>query len=84
MSAGNRNPKPDLDYKRCIGCGGILSMRRCPVFLIDELHQIVGPYHSGCAERVAMDARRRHKKVPRGFGSNIYGWLPAREETLPW
>lgn len=80
----NRNPKPDLDYKRCVGCGGILSMRRCPTFLTVDTGAIVGPFHAGCAERKLLEARKRPD--PNWLkGAAQYGNVrPGREETLPW
>lgn len=80
----NRNPKPDLDYKRCEGCGGILSMRRCPVFLTLPSGRIVGPYHAGCAERIVL-ANKGKAPSPYLPTEQTYGRIPpGREETLPW
>lgn len=56
-----------------------------PVFLVmSTLGGIVGPYHSGCAYRVA----EVHKAAPttRGIPGETFGRrVPeVREETMPW
>lgn len=70
--------------RECAWChGGIASDR--PVFLVAEKSGgIVGPFHAGCAARLAMEAKKHpdHNWVE---GAASFGKvLPAREETLPW
>lgn len=70
--------------RRCAFCGGLMPADK-PVFLVmSTLGGIVGPYHSGCAYKVAEE----HKGVPTtrslpglAFGRRV---PEAREETLPW
>lgn len=74
----------DKDRRTCTFCLAPISVNR-PVFLVGTPSgRIVGPYHAGCAERVALMASRKvEEREPRGedFGRII---PPAREETLPW
>lgn len=79
-----RNPKPDLDPKRCTYCHALISSRRALVLLTTADSKIVGPFHAGCAERLRLEAERRPESNWLK-GATEYGRvLPAREETLPW
>lgn len=68
----------------CVYCQGLLVERK-PVFLVaTTAGQIVGPYHAGCAYRVASMAKGIAQEAKLAEGK-LYGQLPLpREETLPW
>lgn len=68
----------------CAYCNAPMMAQR-PVFLVaTTAGSIVGPYHAGCAERIALANKNAivTKEIP---GTN-YGQLPLlpREGTLPW
>lgn len=80
----NRNPKPALDLKICLGCGAPVSMRKNAVFLTVASGEIVGPFHPRCAERKVQEQRERPDSNWLK-GAAFYGNVrPGREETLPW
>lgn len=70
--------------RECAYChGGIAEVR--PVWLLGlKGGQIVGPYHAGCAAKLAAQIRRQGEaNTVVGIGVKEYGRVP-REETLPW
>lgn len=77
---GGKSAKP----KPCAYCGVPLPAQR-PVYLVESTAgRIVGPYHAGCAERIALAAKKG--PPPISAEATEYGthkWT-AREETLPW
>lgn len=76
----SRSYKPRL----CAECGGALAEKR-PVYLVATgSGKIVGPYHSGCAEKIAI-REKGQKQRGETLNGKVWGQLPLpREETLPW
>lgn len=69
--------------RQCIWCSGLIAQSR-PVFLVrNEDGCIIGPFHSGCAERLKLEAQKIDPKNP-SLMPRVYGaWPSRREETLP-
>jgi hypothetical protein len=79
-SRRRRAPKQRI----CAFCShGIAEAR--PVFLVATVAgEIQGPYHAGCAAKLAM-VHKGTAVQAKTLGGQLYGQLPlAREETLPW
>jgi len=68
----------------CAECGIYLAGKR-PVYLCaTSAGTIIGPYHSGCAARVAW-REKGHATPAQQLGGEVYGqFILPREETLPW
>lgn len=77
-SSRGAEPKP------CALCGGPLPAQK-PVYLLHTQEgTIVGPYHSGCAYRIASQQKARPLvALTETEKASAYGFM-AREETLPW
>lgn len=75
-----RSAKPRV----CALCGGLMPASR-PIYLVHTLAgTIVGPYHSGCAWKLAEESKRRPiVAITEAEKASAYGFM-AREETLPW
>jgi hypothetical protein len=79
-----RTDRTHHHMKTCAFCGGLIPEKR-PVFLVAEASGgILGPYHAGCAERLALAHKgaKSNGAIPGTHQGRII--LPPREETLPW
>ena len=69
--------------RECLACGKHISEQR-PVFLVGApTGDILGPFHSYCAERLKVDAARRRELKALQKYRKLGEWPSIREETLP-
>jgi hypothetical protein len=73
--------RPNAKLRMCAHCGAPISELR-PVFLVDLGQEgIVGPYHAGCAARLAMEVQPGRERLP--IPGNWYGRMVAAQLPLP-
>lgn len=83
MSKRSRWGGTDGVQRKCAFCGhGIPDLK--PVYLVGEPGgRIVGPFHSGCAEKVTYRLKHSPTEIEQSEWSQLGVWPTRREETLP-
>lgn len=70
--------------RECSLCHGLMTEKR-PVFLLQQPSgSIMGPYHSGCAAKLAMLYAKSDERAKKAVeGAEVFGYSRP-EENMPW